>query len=106
MCKVEFDRDANEFTVVDKLNCSRPAVIEMPFHLHPSVNVELQGSTAILEVAGNAKVQMMLDENLSYSIREDGWYSEHFGVKVPTKFLYAKTNCKGNAVFVTKLHIL
>ena len=104
--KVEFDRDANKFIITDKLNCAEPAVIEMLFHLHPSVNVELQGSTAILEVAGNAKVQMMLDENLSYSIREDGWYSEHFGVKVPTKFLYAKTNCKGNAVFVTKLHIL
>ncbi len=104
--KVEFDRDANEFTVVDKLNCSRPAVIEMPFHLHPSVNAELQGSTAILKIDGNAKVQMILDSKLSYAIREDGWYSEHFGVKVPTKFLYAKTNCEGDAVFVTKLRII
>ena len=104
--KIEFLRETNEFVIVDKLQCSDSACVELPFHLHPSVNVELQGSTAILEVAGNAKVQMMLDENLSYSIREDGWYSEHFGVKVPTKFLYAKTNCKGNAVFVTKLRIL
>ena len=104
--KIEFDRDMNEFTVTDKLNCSRPAVVEIPFHLHPAVTADLQGSTAILKVEEIAKVQMTLDEKLSYSIREDGWYSEHFGEKVPTKFLYAKTNCKGDAVFVTKLRIV
>ena len=104
--KIEFDRDMNEFTVTDKLNCSRPAIVEIPFHLHPAVTAELQGSMAILKVEEIAKVQMTLDEKLSYSIREDGWYSEHFGEKVPTKFLYTKTNCKGDAVFVTKLRII
>ena len=49
---------------------------------------------------------MTLDEKLSYEIREDGWYSEHFGEKVSAKFLYAKTNCDGDAVFVTHLKVL
>jgi hypothetical protein len=49
---------------------------------------------------------MILDSKLSYAIHEDGWYSEHFGVKVSTKFLYAKANCEGDAVFVTKLRII
>lgn len=60
----------------------------------------------MLKVAETAKVQMTLDKKLSYEIREDGWYSEHFGEKVPAKFLYAKTNCNGDAVFVTRLKVL
>ena len=104
--KIEFDRDANEFIVTDTLRCKNSVSVEIPFHLHPSVNAKLQGSIAVLDVAGNAKVQMTLDSKLSYAIREDGWYSEHFGEKVPTTFLYAKTNCDGDAVFVTRLQVL
>ena len=104
--KIEFDRENNEFTVTDKIKCTKPAVIEIPFHLHPAVIAELQGRTTVLKVAETAKVQMTLDKKLSYEIREDGWYSEHFGEKVPAKFLYAKTNCDGDAVFVTHLKVL
>ena len=103
--KIEFDRDVNEFIITDTLHCKVPASVEIPFHLHPSVNAKLQGSTAVLEFAGKAKVQMSLDSKLPYEIRE-GWYSEHFGEKVQTTFLYAKTNCKGDMVFVTRLQVL
>ena len=104
--KIEFDRENNEFTIVDKLKCAKPAVVEIPYHLHPAVTAELQGRIAVLKIAETARVQMTLDEKLSYEIREDGWYSEHFGEKVPAKFLYAKTNCNSDTVFVTYLKVL
>ena len=49
---------------------------------------------------------MTLDSKLSYEIREDGWYSEHFGEKVPAKYLYAKTDCEGSVEFVTRIKVL
>ena len=104
--KIEFDRDTNEFIITDTLRCKAPVSVEIPFHLHPSVATELQDSTAILKVDGKVKVQMTLDEKLSYAIREDGWYSEHFGEKVPANYLHAKTNCNGDVVFVTRLKVL
>ena len=49
---------------------------------------------------------MEFDNKLSYEIREDGWYSEHFGEKVPAKYLYAKIDREGSVEFVTKIRIL
>ena len=103
--RVQFDRRANEFTITDTLDCERPATVEIPFHLHPAVTVELQGAVAVLKVAGVPKVQIALDEKLSYAIREDGWYSEHFGEKVPARFLYAKAECTGSMKFVTRIRV-
>ena len=104
--RVEFDHGENEITITDTLRCSSTAEIELPFHLHPAVSAEMHGSTVLLKMAGTEKVQMELDAKLIYAVREDGWYSEHFGEKVPAKFLYAKTNCKGDTVFVTRLKVL
>ena len=51
-------------------------------------------------------VQIALDEKLSYSIREDGWYSEHFGDKEPARYLYAKIECRDSVEIVTKISVL
>jgi len=104
--KVAFDRDTNEFIITDSLHCKKNVSVEIPFHLHPSVTAELQGLTAVLKVEGTAKVQMTLDKKLSYAIRDDGWYSEHFGEKFPAKYLHAKMNCNGDVAFVTRLKVL
>ena len=105
---VTFHRENNEFEIKDVLRWSSPAVFEIPFHLHPSVTAELQGGTATLKVAGSAKVQMTFDEKLSYEVREDGWYSEHFGEKVSTKYLHAKVSVQGvgSTSYVTRLKVL
>ena len=103
--RVEFDRDANEFVVTDTLKCAKPASIEIPFHLHPSATVKLDGSNAEISVSGCRRVSIALDGKLAYAVREDGWYSEHFGEKVPTKFLYAKADCTGSAEFVTRIKV-
>ena len=104
--RVEFNRDANEFIITDTLRCDRKASLEIPFHLHPSATVILNGTTAEISVPGARKVALQLDGGLSYSIREDGWYSEHFGEKVPCKVLYAKKESLGESCFTTKIKVL
>ena len=104
--RVQFNRDANEFTVTDMLRCEKPATIEIPFHLHPAAGVELRGAVAEISAPGCRGVSLELDKKLHYAIRTDGWYSEHFGEKEPSKFLYAKMECNGNVEFVTRIRIL
>lgn len=104
--QVRYDREHDEFTITDSLLCAKNAVLEIPFHLHPDAAVELRGSTAEISVPGCRRVVLELDSKLPYAVRDDGWYSEHFDDKVPTKFLYAKAECSGNTEFVTKVKIL
>lgn len=106
MRKIQFNRDKNEFMIVDTLRCEKVATVEIPFHLHPETTVRLDGRMVALDEPGARRVMIELDEKLTYTVRDDGWYSEHFGEKVPAKYLYAKTECKGDAVFVTKLRVL
>ncbi|MBR6944191.1 MAG: alginate lyase family protein [Fibrobacter sp.] len=106
MRKIQFNRDKNEFMIVDTLRCEKVATVEIPFHLHPETTVHLDGRMVALDVPGARRVMIELDEKLTYTVRDDGWYSEHFGEKVPMQYLYAKTECKGDAVFVTKLRVL
>ena len=104
--RVEFDRDADEFVITDRLHCAKPATAEIPFHLHPAASVKLCGTVAEVSVPECRRVSIALDSKLSYGIREDGWYSEHFGEKVPAKYLYAKADCEGEMEFVTRIKIL
>lgn len=104
--RVEFNRDAEEFVITDMLHCAKPATVEIPFHLHPSAKVKLDGSSAEISVPGSRRVSVAFDEKLAYAIREDSWYSEHFGEKVPAKYLYAKVDCEGEMEFVTRIKIL
>ena len=104
--RVEFNRDMDEIVITDTLRCDRKAALEIPFHLHPSAAVKLDGSNAEISVPGCRRVSVALDTKLAYGIREDGWYSEHFGEKVPAKFLYAKTDCEGSVEFVTRIRVL
>ena len=104
--RVQYNREKDEFTITDTLRSSKHAVVEIPFHLHPDAVVELQNSTANVVMPECRRVVLELDEKLSYSIREDGWYSEHFGEKVPTKFLYAKTSIQDFSMFETRIRVL
>lgn len=104
--RVEFNRDADEFVITDKLRCAKSATLEISFHLHPAAVVDLRGTVAEVSVPGSRRVSIVLDGKLAYAVREDGWYSEHFGEKVPTKYLYAKADCEGEMEFVTRIKVL
>jgi len=103
--QIKYNRERDEFTITDSLQCTHPVSLEIPFHMHPDASVTLQGSNANVSVPGCRRVAIELDPKLSYSVRDDGWYSEHFGEKVPAKFLYAKIECIGDVKFVTKIRI-
>ena len=103
--QVKYDRNRDEFIITDTLQCVNLASLEIPFHMHPDASVTLRGSVADVSVPGARRVTIELDPKLSYTVRDDGWYSEHFGEKVPAKFLYAKIECIGEAKFVTKLRV-
>ena len=104
--KIEYNREKDEFTITDTLHGHAPFTAEIPFHLYPTADVLLKGSLATIEVPGARRVQIALDEKLSYSIREDGWYSEHFGDKEPARYLYAKIECRDSVEIVTKISVL
>ena len=104
--KIEFNREKDEFTITDTLRGRALFTVEIPFHLHPDIAVKLECSKAEIALPGRRFVMLDLDEKLSYTIREDGWYSEHFGIKEPAKFLYAKKNCVGTVEFVTKIRLV
>ena len=85
--KIQFNRDENEFVIVDALRCEKAATVEIPFHLHPEATVRLDGSMAAVDVPGARCVESVLDEKLSYKVCDDGWYSEHFGGKAVRRSL-------------------
>lgn len=114
--KVEYNRAADEFLITDTLTSAGPFAVEIPFHLHPLAVVELRGNVARIAVSGARSIEMEFDEKLDYEIvdgRESsnespailGFYSEHFGEKVPCHVLYAKRRCEGSVQFTTKVKI-
>lgn len=115
--KVEYNRAADEFLITDTLTSAGKFIAEIPFHLHPLAVAELHGKKARVVVAGARPVEIEFDEKLDYEVvngREDakktpkilGFYSDHFGEKVPCSVLYAKQVCVGSIQFVTKVRIL
>ncbi len=110
--KVEFDADKNQFTIIDSLQGPESFDVEIPFHLHPESIVEENGDNYIVRRSGSRSVLIELDQNLTYTVHCGekspvlGWYSEHFGEKVPAAVLYGKKMCHNKAVFVTKIKVL
>lgn len=116
--EVRFDRANDEFLITDTLTAAGKFTVEIPFHLHPLAVAELHGNKAQITVAGARSVKMELDEKLQYEVVNGragapqkgypeilGFYSEHFGEKVPCSVLYARRACNGSVQFVTKVKI-
>ena len=104
--QVKYDRDKDEFLIKDSLQCSHPVSLEIPFHLHPDASLALHGSNAEISVPGCRCVTITLDPKLSYAVREDGWFSDHFASKRIAKFLYAKIECFGDVEFETRIKVV
>lgn len=105
-------KNENGFEIIDEILSDKPFDLELPFHLHPNVTVAENGNGYVLTSPGARSVEWIPDEKLSYRKARGekapilGWYSEHFGEKIPTTVLYAKKRCEGNSVFRTKIRIL
>lgn len=106
-----FNRKENEFVIEDCLK-GPSFTAEVPFHIHPNVNVqEVSKGVFEMSVPGARKVVVSTDPALDYRVAAGeenpilGWYSEHFGEKIPCKVLYASKACNGSAKFETKVRI-
>lgn len=115
--EVRYNRSEDEFLIIDTLTSAGKFTVEIPFHLHPLAVVELHGNVARVVVAGARPVEIEFDEKLDYEVvngREDakktpkilGFYSDHFGEKVPCSVLYAKNCFDATVIFTTKIRIL
>lgn len=109
--KVCFEREKNLFLIEDTLK-GKDFSIEMPFHLHPNVQVQSISDGFLLSSPGARSVLILTDPQLQYEIISGqnqpilGWYSEHFGKKQATFVLYAKRKCAKSVRFVTKIQVL
>ena len=109
--RVGFEPNKNTFTIVDALS-GNDYFVEIPFHLHPKVQVVQKADGFLLSVPGCRSVLLSQDPQLHYEIifgqKEPilGWYSEHFGEKQATFVLYAKRKCEKSVRFVTKIQVL
>ena len=91
--RFHLDRRAHRLVIADRIEASAPLPARLAFHLHPSVEVDLQGHAAVLRWAGGGSATLALPEQLSWKIHRGeeqpplGWYSPEFGEKVPTSVL-------------------
>lgn len=108
-----FNREQDEFVIKDTLKASVGFSAEVPFHFHPDAEIQ-EVSKGVFEVAvvGARKIQVSTDPALEYRIASGeenpmlGWYSDHFGEKVPCKMIYASKECKGASSFETRVKVL
>jgi len=86
--------DERIIRISDTIESVAPGEVEVRFHFHPDVNLELQGNKASVHRTHSwMMLSLELDENLDWTIHtgEDnpplGWYSETLGVKYPSSVL-------------------
>lgn len=110
---VAFNRAGEEFMIKDTLKSDVAFQAELPFHFHPEAEIqEVSKGVFVVSVAGARKVEITTDRSLDYRIACGeknpmlGWYSDHFGEKVPCKILYASKECRGSSSFETKVKVL
>ena len=111
--EISFNREKEEFIIKDSLKGNVGFNAEIPFHLHPNAKIqEVYKGVFEVIVPGTRKVVVSTDPSLDCRIAEGeenallGWYSEHFGEKVPCKVIYASKECWGTSSFETKVKVL
>ncbi len=96
---VHFDRDKNEFTILDEIEVNKENhEIFQPWHLHPAVEIE-RSNTHRYELKhkiGNRKIKMTFDPKLNFEIVTGqpkpilGWYSPSFMQKEKSPVIFGK----------------
>jgi len=86
------DRRDGRLAVVDWVEAAMPVAVRLAFHLHPAVDVVLEGGTAHLRWR-EGRAALKLPALLSWSLHRGeenpplGWYSPEFGEKTPATAL-------------------
>lgn len=109
---VSLDRRARRLTVSDEVRSEERHALRLLFHLGPTVDVVLDGSTGRLQWTGSGgrhQALLRLPEQLSWSAHRGetdpvlGWYSPRFGERLPTTTLVGEGRPAPTIPFVTTL---
>lgn len=99
---VELNPERRRLEVIDRIRTTGSLAVRMAFHLGPTVRADLTEATARLSwpTAGGAGLAALtLPSGLCWTARRAemspmlGWYSERFGLKVPTTTLLGVGVC-------------
>lgn len=104
----EFDKKTGAIAITDKIESDGQHVYEIPFHLHPEIQVEQgQDRAFILSHPLGRNVHLILDEYLEPRLIKGaeepilGWYSPSFLQKEPTTTIYSRLEKAGSFQLTT-----
>ena len=108
--KLEFLRAEDKIVITDNITgkAGKEVCLEMPFHLHPAVEYEMDGHRAVVSFAAR-KVVMELDRQMQWSVVKGsldpclGWYSDGFYKKTPSPVIIGVMPCTGSLQLKTEL---
>jgi hypothetical protein len=106
---VQLDRQCRRIDVVDHIDTVGHHAVRTAFHLGPAVSAELEEDIARLRWPTGTgddyeSATMTLPSGLRWSMHRGecdpvlGWYSDRFGIKVPTTTLLGDGHCNGEAL--------
>ncbi|MDX2245495.1 MAG: alginate lyase family protein [Bacteroidia bacterium] len=112
--RIDFDRKRNLFLITDSIEITdqKEHLIQIPFHLHPEVQIEDLGENRFLLVSDGARnVQMTVDKKLapaqisgqSHPIL--GWYSPAFYKKSPCPVIFSELTTSQSFDITTEIQI-
>ena len=111
---VLMDRASRSVDIIDEIEGGSQEV-RLAYHLGPEVQVELEGSSAILSwnaASSRAEAHLELPSGLRWSLHRGetdpilGWYSPGLGRRVPAFSLVGRGHSEPGAPFATRLEFL
>jgi Heparinase II/III-like protein/Heparinase II/III N-terminus len=111
---VTLDSVARILTIIDTVDAAGTVPVRLSWHLGPDIMADLHGTCATLswQVEPHRKQGMLLlPDELNWFIRcadvdpIEGWYSPHFGTRVPAYSLVGRGTAAFSTSFVTCLEL-
>lgn len=108
-----FKKNKNLITISDTIEISKKSkfLIEMPFHLHPAVNVKNEDENNFILHINHNRIRLITDRNLKTELVSGktnpilGWYSPGFYFLTATNTVYCRTNLERTHTFKTEIEL-
>lgn len=110
---VRFDKESMSIDIIDKIKITDTSkhLIEIPFHFHPKVKIELINGYYLAELDGIGKITLSFEYGMERVIVTGqikpilGWYSDSFYKKNPCPVIYSKGWVSKSSDFITQMKI-
>jgi len=113
--EIYFDKQQFSFRITDTIECknNNACLIEIPFHVHPSVEIKQEHDNQfVLSDKNGNKVCLLADSKLQIQVMNGqiepeiiGWYSESFMQKQATSTILGSLSISGNVILETTISI-